>query len=101
MYIVHVHVKVKPESIQDFSNASFENASNSILEPGVIRFDVIQEIENPEQFVLVEVYKTVEDAGKHKETAHYLKWRDRVAEMMAQPRVGIKYSNIFPTENEW
>lgn len=101
MYIVHVHVKVKPESIQDFSNASFENASNSILEPGVIRFDVIQEIDNPEQFVLVEVYKTVEDAGKHKETAHYLKWRDRVAEMMAQPRVGIKYSNIFPTENEW
>lgn len=101
MYIVHVHVKVKPESIQEFSNASFENASNSILEPGVIRFDVIQEIDNPEQFVLVEVYKTVEDAGKHKETAHYLKWRDRVAEMMAQPRVGIKYSNIFPTETEW
>jgi autoinducer 2-degrading protein len=101
MYIVHVHVHVKPEFIEPFRVASLENAKNSVREPGIARFDVIQEEENLTHFVLVEVYRTVEDAGKHKETPHYANWRDTVTEMMAEPRKGIKYKNLFPGETGW
>jgi (4S)-4-hydroxy-5-phosphonooxypentane-2,3-dione isomerase len=76
MYIVHVHIQVKPEFVDEFLEATLENASNSILEPGVARFDVIQQIDDPTQFVLVEVYRTPDDPAKHKETDHYLKWRN-------------------------
>ena len=101
MFIVHVHVHVKPDHIDAFRAASLENARNSVQEPGVARFDVIQQQDDPTRFVLVEVYRTPEDALKHKETAHYQTWRDTVAEMMAEPRQGVKYTNSFPDEQGW
>lgn len=101
MQIVLVHVHVKPEFVEAFKQASVENASNSVKEPGIARFDVIQQADDPARFILVEIYKTPEAQGAHKETAHYAKWRDTVAEMMAEPRQGIKYSNIFPTDGDW
>jgi len=101
MLIVHVFVHVKPDSIEAFKAASIENARNSVQEPGIARFDVIQQEEDPTRFVLVEVYRTTEDTARHKETAHYATWRDTVADMMAEPRTAVKYSNIFPDENGW
>ncbi len=101
MLIVHVFVHVKPEQVEAFLTASLENARNSVQEPGIARFDVIQQQDDPTRFVLVEVYRTSEDPGRHKETAHYQKWRDTVAEMMAEPRTSIKYTNVFPDEQGW
>ena len=101
MYIVHVQVHVKPEYIDKFIEASQDNAQNSIKEAGVARFDVIQSLDDPSKFVLVEVYKTPDDAALHKQTGHYARWRDTVAEMMAEPRTGIKYANRFPGEDGW
>ena len=101
MYIVLVHTHIKPEFLDAFRAASVENARNSLLEPGISRFDVIQEVEDLTRFILVEVYRTPEDNAKHKETAHYARWRDTVAEMMAEPRKGIKYSNVFPQDGDW
>lgn len=101
MNIVLVHVHVKPEFVDAFKQASLENASNSVKEEGIARFDVIQQIDDPTRFILVEVYKTAEAPAAHKETAHYLKWRDAVADMMVEPRQGVKYSNIFPDDGGW
>ena len=101
MQIVLVHVHVKPEFVEAFKQASIENASNSVKEAGVARFDVIQQTEDSTKFILVEVYKTADAPVVHKETAHYAKWRDTVTEMMAEPRQGIKYTNIFPTDENW
>ena len=101
MQIVLVHVHVKPESIEAFKQASVENASSSVKEAGIARFDVIQQADDPTKFILVEVYKTANAPAAHKETAHYAKWRDTVTEMMAEPRQGIKYSNIFPANDNW
>ena len=101
MFIVHVLVHVKPDQVEAFRAASVENARNSVREPGVARFDVVQQQDDPTRFVIVEVYRTPDDAGKHKETAHYKKWRDTVADMMAEPRVGVKYTNAFPDDQGW
>jgi quinol monooxygenase YgiN len=101
MFIVHVFVHVKSDQVEAFKSATIENASNSVKEPGVARFDVIQQMGAPTRFVLVEVYRTPDDPGRHKETAHYQKWRDTVASMMAEPRTAIKYDNIFPDEQGW
>ena len=101
MQIVMVHVHVKPESVEAFKQASIENASNSIQEEGIARFDVIQQVNDPTRFILVEVYKTPEAPAAHKGTAHYLRWRDTVADMMAEPRQGIKYINLFPNDENW
>jgi quinol monooxygenase YgiN len=101
MIVVHVHVHVKPESTEDFKQASLENARNSIQEPGVARFDVVQQEDDPNRFVLVEVYRDEGAPAAHKETAHYQKWRDTVAEMMAEPRRGIRYTNLFPDDAGW
>ena len=101
MLIVHVFVQVKPDQVEAFREATVENAGNSIQEPGVARFDVIRQQDDPTRFVLVEVYRTSEDPAKHKETAHYQKWRDTVADMMAEPRSNIKYTNVFPDEQGW
>jgi autoinducer 2-degrading protein len=101
MFIVHVHVHVKPESVEAFKEATLENRRNSVQEPGLARFDVVQQLDDPTRFVLVEVYRTPEDPARHKETAHYQTWRDTVAEMMAEPRSSVKYSNVFPDEMEW
>jgi len=101
MLIVHVFVHVKPNHVEAFRTASLENARNSVQEPGIARFDVIQQQDDPTRFVLLEVYRTSEDPDKHKETAHYQKWRDTVAEMMAEPRTSIKYTNVFPDDQGW
>jgi (4S)-4-hydroxy-5-phosphonooxypentane-2,3-dione isomerase len=101
MLIVHVFVHVRNEKIEAFKQASTLNAQNSIQEPGIARFDVIQEKDDPTKFVLVEVYRTAHDAAKHKETSHYAEWRDTVADMMAEPRSSIKYDTVFPNEDGW
>ncbi len=101
MFVVHVHVNVKSQFVEAFKEATLENASNSVKEPGIARFDVLQQEDDPTCFVLVEAYKSVEASTAHKETAHYLKWRDAVAEMMAEPRKGIKYTNLFPEDSKW
>jgi autoinducer 2-degrading protein len=101
MYIVHVHAYVKPDFIEDFRQATIENARNSVQEPGIARFDIIQAVDDPTHFILVEVYYTPEDALKHKETDHYVRWRDTVVEMMVEPRKSIKYSNVFPEDKGW
>lgn len=101
MLIVHVFVHVLGDQVDAFKTATIENAQNSVQEPGIARFDVIQDLDDPTRFVLVEVYRTAEDPARHKETAHYLKWRDTVAPMMAEPRSAVKFSNIFPDENGW
>ena len=101
MFIVHVFVHVKPDQAGAFRNATLENARNSVKEPGIARFDVIQQQDDPTRFVLVEVYRTAQDPARHKETAHYQKWRDAVAEMMAEPRTNIKYTNVFPNDQGW
>jgi quinol monooxygenase YgiN len=101
MFIVHVFVNVKPEHVEAFQSATLENASNSVREPGVARFDVIQQQDDPTCFLLVEVYRTPDDPAKHKQTPHYQKWRDTVADMMAEPRTSIKYTNVFPDEQGW
>lgn len=101
MLVVHVHVHVKPESIEAFKQATLANARASVKEPGIVRFDVVQQQDNPERFVLVEVYRKPEDQAAHRETKHYQAWRDTVATMMAEPRVGTKYTNIFPDDKDW
>jgi len=101
MFIVHVHVHVKPEFVEAFREATLVNARASVQEPGVARFDVIQQLDDPTRFILVEVYRTPEDANRHKETAHYPVWRDAVAEMMAEPRTSVRYVNVFPEDAGW
>jgi quinol monooxygenase YgiN len=101
MLIVHVHAHVKPEFVEAFRQATIENARHSVQEPGIARFDVIQQIDDPTRFILVEVYRTADDPARHKETAHYQKWRDTVADMMAEPRTSIKYANVFPDDKGW
>ncbi len=101
MLIVHVHVLVKPDCIEAFKQATVENARASVQEPGIARFDVIQQMDDPAKFILVEVYRSPEAAAAHKETAHYAEWRDTVAEMMAQPRASVKFTNVFPADEGW
>jgi quinol monooxygenase YgiN len=101
MLIVHVFVHVKENRIQAFQEATLQNAENSIREPGIARFDIIQQVDDPTRFILVEVYKTDDAPARHKETEHYRTWRDRVEEMMAEPRRSIKLTNIFPDEKGW
>jgi len=101
MLVVHVQVRVKPGSVEAFKAATLENARCSRREPGVARFDVVQQTDDPTRFVLVEVYRTAADAAAHKETKHYPVWRDAVAPMMAEPRSSVKFTNLFPPDAEW
>lgn len=101
MLVVHVHVHVKPEAVADFRNATLANARASLDEPGVARFDVLQDQSEPTHFVLIEAYKTSDAPLAHKETAHYSAWRDAVADMMAKPRESQKYETLFPEEPRW
>ena len=89
-----VHVHVKPENVQDFIEASLENARESMKEPGNVRFDVLQLNDDPTRFILYEAYSTPEDAIAHKGTPQYLKWRETVADWMAEPRQGIVYTGL-------
>jgi quinol monooxygenase YgiN len=101
MFIVFVYVHVKEESIDAFRLASLENAEASRLEPGIVRFDVIQQEQEPARFILIEIYSSEDDPARHKETAHYLKWRETVAPMMAEPRRGVRYKILSPEEEAW
>ena len=101
MFIVHVNVHVKPELVESFKTATLANAQASVKEPGVVRFDVVQQQEDPSQFVLVEVYRDAAAAAAHKETPHYPVWRDAVASMMAEPRHSVKFNNVFPEDEGW
>ena len=101
MLVVHVHVRVKPECVAAFRQASLANARQSVQEPGIARFDVVQQADDPTRFVLVEAYRTAEAPAAHKATAHYAMWRDAVADMMAEPRTSVKYANAFPPDADW
>lgn len=101
MLIVQVFVQVKPGAARAFQAATLENARASVQEPGVVRFDVIQERDRPEHFVLIEIYRTPEDPARHKETAHYARWRGAVAELMAGPRTSTVYNAVFPDPQGW
>ncbi len=101
MIVVLVYVHVNEDAIDAFKDAALENARNSIKEPGIARFDVIQQQDEPRRFILVEVYRSQEAQAAHKETAHYIRWRDTVTPMMAEPRVGVKHQNIFPEDSGW
>jgi len=101
MLIVHVQVEVKPECVEAFKTATLANAIQSVKEPGVAAFDVLQRQDEPTRFVLVEAYRTGDAPSAHKETAHYKIWRDLVAPMMAQPRSSLKFTNIFPDDQNW
>jgi len=101
MFIIHVFVSVKPDQVEAFKAATLENARDSVKEPGIARFDVLQQKDDPARFLIVEVYRTPDDPARHKETAHYQKWRDTVADMMAEKRKSIKYANVFPGEEDW
>jgi len=99
--IVHVHVCVKPDNVEDFKRATVENASSSIKEPGIARFDVLQEADDPAKFILVEAYRNSQAPARHKKTDHYALWRDTVEPMMEEPRRSEKYLNTFPKDRDW
>jgi (4S)-4-hydroxy-5-phosphonooxypentane-2,3-dione isomerase len=101
MLVVHVHVRVKPECVDAFKAATLANWRESLKEPGVARFDVVQQQDDPTRFVLMEVYRDAAAAAAHKETKHYPVWRDAVAPMMAEPRFSVKFNNVFPDDKEW
>ena len=101
MYVVSVTIHVKPENVQQFSEAVLDNARNTVKEPGNIRFDVAQAEDDKNRFLLYEVYKTKDDFAKHQQTPHYLKWKEAVAPWMAQPRVGVKHNSLFPADGDW
>lgn len=101
MFIMLVYIHVNEEALEAFLEASMENAEASRQEPGVVRFDVIQQAEDPSRFLLIEIYRDEEAPAQHKETAHYLRWRETVAPMMAEPRQGVRYTILSPDEAAW
>lgn len=98
LLIVHVHVRVKPGAVAEFIQATLENARASVQEPGIARFDVVQQADDPARFVLVEVYRSADAPAAHKQTPHYARWRERVEPMMAEPRSSTKYTNLHPDD---
>ena len=101
LVVVVVQVRVQSHAVEPFREAIRKNAEGSVGEPGVVRFDVIQQVDDPTRFVLIEVYRDEQAVLAHKETAHYLEWRDAVAGMMAEPRTGKKYQSVFPDDDRW
>jgi autoinducer 2-degrading protein len=101
MHIVHIRVHVKADSVEAFKQATIENARKSVQEPGIARFDVIQQADDPTRFVLVEVYRTPDAPAAHKETAHYKAWREVAEAVTAEPRTRMIYANVFPAEEGW
>jgi quinol monooxygenase YgiN len=101
MYILQVFVRVKPEHVEAFIAATKDNASNSVKEAGVARFDALQQLDDPTRFTLIEVYYGPEGHAAHRETTHYARWREAVADMMAEPRVAVKYQNVSPGDGGW
>jgi (4S)-4-hydroxy-5-phosphonooxypentane-2,3-dione isomerase len=101
MLVVHVQVRVKPEAVEVFKQATLANARASMKEKGIARFDLVQNQDDPTHFVLVEAYRTPEAQAAHKETPHYAQWRDAVAPLMAEPRSSVKFVNLFPDDSNW
>jgi (4S)-4-hydroxy-5-phosphonooxypentane-2,3-dione isomerase len=101
MLIVQVNIQLKPEHREAFILETIENARHSVEEPGIARFDFLQYSDEPNHFILIEVYRDENAPAQHKETAHYQHWRDAVADMMAEPRTSIKYKNIYPDDQGW
>ena len=101
MLIVQVHVHVKPEHVEAFKQATIENASNSVKEPGIARFDFMQQQDDPSRFILLEVYRSEDAITAHRASAHYSVWAEKVADMVAEPRTRFRYSNIFPGDEGW
>lgn len=101
MHIVHVLITVVPESVEAFRLATLDNARNSLLEPGVARFDFLEDVDQPGGFTLVEAYRTPQDAARHKETAHYKRWAEAVVGMMTAPRTRTVYRSVFPPDDGW
>jgi len=101
LLIVQVDVQVKPESVDAFVTATLANAQASLREPGVARFDVVQDREDATHFLLIEVYRDAAAQAAHKDTAHYQVWRDAVEPMMARPRTSRRFTNIHPADSRW
>ena len=100
MLVVHVHVRVRPGQVEEFLAATLVNARASLAEPGVLRFDVIQDEADPAHVVLVEAYRDADASAAHKLTPHYAAWRDAVAGMMAEPRASTRFGAVFPPDGE-
>lgn len=101
MHVLLVQIRVKSENREEFIAATLENSRNSLMEAGVVRFDVLNDAEDANHFTLLEVYKTPQDHARHRETRHYQVWRDMVTPWMAEPRIGEKYINLFPGDESW
>jgi (4S)-4-hydroxy-5-phosphonooxypentane-2,3-dione isomerase len=101
MVILHVHVHVRSEYLDAFRDATLENARSSIQEPGVLRFDFVQQVDDPARFVLVEVYRDESAVEAHRQSAHYAKWRDLAEPMMAEARYRTLFKAVFPDEEDW
>ena len=101
LIVVHVHARVKPDGVEAFRAASIENSRESLREPGVARVDVVQSTEDPTRFVLVEVFRTADAPAAHMATAHFARWRDAVADLMAEPRTAARYVNVAPDDSDW
>lgn len=101
MHIVQVYIEVKPDCIEDFIEATIMNAKASLNEPGIARFDILQDQSDPNLIVLNEVYRTPMAPAKHKETEHYNRWKETVANMLVSPRTRKLYNNIFPKDDAW
>ena len=101
MVIVQVMARVKTDTIEAFKAATALNSAASLKEPGVARFDVAQQADDPSRFTLLEVYRSAGAVAAHKDTPHYQAWRSAVAPMMAEPRTSVKYSSVFPPDGEW
>ena len=99
--ILIVHIRVSKDKVEEFIAATRENAGLSLKEPGISRFEFLQDQADPCRFVLVEGYRDAEAQARHKETAHYARWRDTVAPMMAAPRTSVKFTNLHPDDTGW
>ncbi len=101
MLVVLIQINVKPECLGAFLQATIANAKESLKEPGIAQFDLLRQADAPNRFVLVEAYRTADGQARHRETPHYLTWRETVAPMMAEPRVPVKFDSVYPPEEEW
>jgi quinol monooxygenase YgiN len=101
MVVLVVNLHVQTKHLEAFRQATLENARSSIQEPGVVRFDVLQSADDPTRFMLYEVYRDDQAPARHRETAHYKAWLDKVPDMLAEPRTRTLYSNFFPADADW
>ena len=101
MYIVQVFIHVKPDKVAEFEAATLENAKKSVKEPGIARFDLIRQVDDPTRFVLLEVYRSPDGHPQHKETAHYKRWQEIAEPLMAEPRTRMIYENVYPGNSGW